>query len=265
MKLGCSLELISFEKVGGGNRTGSGQGLGMQELSMGNEDWDYYEEHRWEAEQEAAREKYESQLREQFMPELYEEFAHDVLSGKDDLYGEIVEQFASERLQSFYLTNPDLAERASRALEEARALKVQHPSAALVFAAIAVEVGLKTTLLKPILHGLVNTDSAAALIAGLVPDQHNDDFKKVLFGILKEVGGVDLLAFKRSGCNQTLWEEIRNTRTLRNQVMHGAGEVSLAEAEHAIEIASTVVEDLFPQVIAALGLETDKRLRIVAR
>ena len=47
--------------------------------------------------------------------------------------------------------------------------------------------------------------------------------------------------------------------------MHGAGEVSLAEAEHAIEIASTVVEDLFPQVIAALGLETDKRLRIVAR
>src|SRR2546422_568878 len=129
VKLGCSLELISFEKVGGGNRTGSGQGLGMQELSMGNEDWDYYEEHRWEAEQEAAREKYESQLREQFMPELYEEFAHDVLSGKDDLYGEIVEQFASERLQSFYLTNPDLAERASRALEEARALKVQHPSA----------------------------------------------------------------------------------------------------------------------------------------
>jgi hypothetical protein len=231
---------------------------------MGDEDDFYNEDQRWEAEQEGAREKYESQLREQFMPELYEEFARDVLSGKNDLYGEIVEQFASERLQSFYLTNPDLAACALSALEEARALKIQHPSAALVFAAIAVEVGLKTTLLKPILHGLVHTDSAAALIAGLVPDQHNDDFKRALLGILKEVGGVDLLAFKRSGCNQTLWEEIRNTRALRNQVMHGAGAVSLVEAEHAIEVASTVVEDLFPQVIAALGLKTDKRLRVVA-
>ena len=139
-------------------------------------------------------------LREQFMPELYEDFARDVLSGKDDLYGEIIDRFTSERLQSFYLSNPNVAERALSALQEARALKALHPSAALVFAAIAIEVGLKTTLLKPILHGMVSIDSAAALVAALVPDQHNDSFKKVLFGILKEVGGVDLPAFKRPGC-----------------------------------------------------------------
>jgi hypothetical protein len=202
-------------------------------------------------------------LREQFMPELYEEFARDVLSGKDDLYGEIINQFTSERLQSFYLTNPGVAERALSALEEARALKVLHPSAALVFAAIAIEVGLKTTLLRPILHGMVSIDSAAALVAGLIPDQQNDSFKKALFGILKEVGGVDLPAFKRPGSNKTLWEEIANIRSRRNEVMHAAGQVPVAEAEHAIEIASTVLEVLFPKVIAELGLKTDARLRIV--
>jgi hypothetical protein len=228
---------------------------------MGDEDSDYYEEQRLEAEEEATQEG----LREQFMPELYEEFARDVLSGKDDLYGEIIEQFTSERLQSFYLANPAIADRALWALQEARALEAQHPSAALVFAAIAIEVGLKTTLLKPILHGLVNLDSAAALIAGLVHDQHNENFKRVLFGILKEVGGVDLLAFKRPGCNQPIWEEILNTRTQRNGVMHGGGQVPRAGAEHAIQIASTVLEELFPQVIAALGLKTDGRLRIVGK
>jgi hypothetical protein len=232
---------------------------------MAADDEQFDEDKLWEADQEGLREEYESKLREQFMPELYEEFARDVLSGKDDLYGEIVERFASERLQSFYLANPDLAECALGALEEARALRVEHTSAALVFAAIAVEVGLKTALLKPILHGLVHTDSAAALVAGLVPERHNDDFKKVLFGILKEVGGVDLPAYKRRGSTQILWDEMRAIRALRNQVMHGAGKVSLADAERAIGVASTVVEELFPRVIAALGLKTDERLRIVAK
>lgn len=232
---------------------------------MSNENDYYDDDRRYEAEQEAAQEEYEEQLREQFMPELYEEFARDVLSGKDDLYGEIIEQFTSQRLQSFYVANPDIADRALCALEEARALKAQHPSAALVFAAIAIEVGLKSTLLKPILHGLVSIDSAAGLITGLVPEQHNDDFKKVLFGILKEVGGVDLLSFKRPSSNQTLWEEILNTRKRRNVVIHGATQVSPAEAEQAIEIASVVIEELFPQVIAVLGLKTGPRLRISDR
>lgn len=232
---------------------------------MGADDDLYDEDNRWEAEQEGLRDEYESQLRKQFIPELYEEFARDVLSGKDDLYSEIVERFASERLQSFYLANPDLAERALGALEEARSLYPQHPSAALLFAAIAVEVGIKTTLLKPILHGLVHTDSAAALVAGLVPERHNDDFKKVLFGILKEVGGVDLPAYKRSGSSQTLWDEMRAIQILRNQVMHGAGTVSLADAERATSVAETVVENLFPRVVGALGLKTDERLRIVAK
>jgi hypothetical protein len=35
------------------------------------------------------------------------------------------------------------------------------------------------------------------------------------------------------------------------------------EAEQATEIASTVLEELFPQVIDGIGLRIDRRLRIV--
>lgn len=229
-----------------------------------SEDDDWYEEDsRYEAEQEAAEERYFSQLREQFMPELYEEFARDVLSGNTNLSEKIIEQFTSERLQSFYRAHRAIAERARYALEEARALKTLHPDAALVFAVIAIEVGLKTTLLKPILHGLVNIDSAAVLITSLIPDQHNDHFKKMLLGILNEVGGVDLSVYKRPGRQQTLWEEIGSARKRRNDVIHRADQVSRPEAEHAIEVAAAVLEELFPKVISALGLKTDERLRIL--
>ncbi len=60
----------------------------------------------FDAQQEAAREEYEMQLREQFIPEMYEEFARDLMSGKDHLYDEVIEQFTSERLQSFYRPTP---------------------------------------------------------------------------------------------------------------------------------------------------------------
>ncbi len=223
---------------------------------MWNEDDEY------DSQLEAAREEYESQLREQFMPELYEEFARDVLSGKDDLYGEIIERFSSKRLHSFYLANPDVAEPALRALEEARALKALHPSAALVFAATAIEVGLKTTLFKPILHGLVTDDAAAVWITQLIPREQNEKFKKVLLGILKEVGGVDLLAFQRLGRKEPIWDEIQKTRQRRHEVIHQAIQVTFAEAAQAIEIGTAVLEELFPRVIATLGLKTDVRLRI---
>lgn len=232
---------------------------------QGEEDYDdeRYDDVRYEAEQEAAQDRYESELRKQLMPELYEEFARDLLSGKDHLYDEVVEQFTADRLQLFYRANRTVAEHAFCALEEARALLAMHPSAALVFAVVAIEVGLKTTLLKPILPGLVNIDSAAVLVTRLVPNQHNDDFKKLLFGILKEVGGVDLLEFKRPGWSDTLWQEILIARHQRNSVIHEARQTSRPEAEHAIEIASAVLEELFPRVVVALGLKTDHRLRIL--
>jgi hypothetical protein len=191
--------------------------------------------------------------RDEFISDLYSDFARDVLSGHDDLYQEVVQQFTIERLQSYYLDHPKLAEPAVWALQQAR-LIVAHPSAALVFGTIATEVGLKAAILKPILFGLVHTDSVAAFIAELIPEQRNDKFRKALFAILRELGGVDLESFRRSGCSKTLWQEIAETHERRNAILHRAEQVTASDAELALEIARTVVEDLFPTVIYNLGL-----------
>jgi len=211
---------------------------------------------------QSAKAEYEAELRKQFEPELYEEFARGVLEGRDHLYDDVIEQFTSERLQSYYRSHPDVAEAALQALREARMLANSSPSASLVFAVTAVDVGLRKTLLEPILHGLANLDSTGALLATLIPREHSDTFGKVLTGVLKEVGKLDLRAFKRPGCKQTLWEEIADVRRLRHGVVHNAAAVSASDSERAIEIASVVLESVFVDVISALGLETDANLRI---
>ena len=115
------------------------------------------------------------------MSGVYADFAKDVLAGKDDLYGEVVNKFTSERLVSFYLENPRIADPAVSALAEADALLGAHPAASLVFAAAAAEVALKSTLLKPILHGLIDDEGLAGFVVELVPEQRNERFKAILF------------------------------------------------------------------------------------
>jgi hypothetical protein len=104
---------------------------------------------------------YDDYAREEWISSLYSDFAKDVLARHDDLYGEVINQFTSERLQSYYVENPRVIGRALWSLGEARSLLATHPSAALVLAVTAAEVGLKSGLLKPILHGLVHDDVMA--------------------------------------------------------------------------------------------------------
>lgn len=41
----------------------------------------------------------EDYARDEFIGSLYQDFANDVLAGKDELYGEVIDQFALERCQ----------------------------------------------------------------------------------------------------------------------------------------------------------------------
>ena len=198
--------------------------------------------------------------RDDMIDSLYSEFAQDVLAGRDDLYDEIINQFTTERLQSYYIQNPQVAVRARWALNQARSLFPGYPDASLVFAATAAEAGLKSGLLKPILHGLVHDEAMAAIIADLMPQQRNTQFRDLLFGILKNYGALDLAAFKRDGVAKTLWDEMGEVQKRRNGVVHRAESVDVTEATLAVDIAGTIVEALFPAVIGSLGLKTDGNL-----
>ena len=74
-------------------------------------------------------------------------------AARDDFYMEIGEQaiqeFKAERLESFYNQHPEISEPPLRFLAQANELNNHNPTAAFIFAVIAVEVGLKITILKP--------------------------------------------------------------------------------------------------------------------
>jgi hypothetical protein len=203
---------------------------------------------------------------DEWISRLYSEFAQDVLAGRDDLFGEVVDQFAQERLQSFYVDHPDVAEPALWALNESRALMADHPSAALAMAVTSIEVGLKTTLLKPILHGLVHAEFAGALVADLALDHRQDRFQKLVFAILKDYGRIDLATYKRSGSEKTLWEEIADAQKQRNVVVHRGLQAPDGAAARAADVAAHILEGVFPGVLGALSLHTHgTQLRVCAQ
>ena len=68
----------------------------------------------------------------------YQEIAE---SFYDEHYSRAIDEFQQERLTSYYLKHPFLSDSAYRSLVEARKLLAEsHPTAAFIFAAIALEV-----------------------------------------------------------------------------------------------------------------------------
>src|SRR5947199_8789180 len=112
-----------------------------------------------------------------------------------------VAEFTTDRLQSFFMAHRDVAGAPFGALTKARALLPTPPVAALVFAAIAVEVGLRAAVLRPITHGLVHSEDLADAVTELFMDNRPSlaALRTLSVRILAEHGGVDLDKDRRPG------------------------------------------------------------------
>jgi hypothetical protein len=189
---------------------------------------------------------------EEYMDQLYEEHKEQA-----------IQEFIGERLKSYYGDHRVLAEAAFRALTEAKNLIRANATAAFLFSAIAMEVGLRETLVKPIVFGLVHTLSVASLITDMVlsrPDQKK--YRDLLLQILRQHGDVDLYTFKRPDSRRSIWEEITDVKRKRDSIMHQAQTATIDEADLALGVASTIVENLFPTVVAKMGLHLHEGFRI---
>jgi hypothetical protein len=192
---------------------------------------------------------YEEALYDQYLSERYEELK------VEELIREAIKEFTDERLKSYFLDNRAIAKPAVDALSVARELFRINVTASFLFAAIAVEVGLKTTLLKPIVYGLVHAESVASLVTDLAASHAGmDRYRKLLLKLLQQYGGVDLDTFKRSGSNKALWEEIKDIQSTRNLIVHRAETASEKDAELALSVATEILETIFPAVVKKLGL-----------
>ncbi len=166
-----------------------------------------------------------------------------------------VNEFTSERLQSYFLTYPEVAKEAYFALDEAiRLKKSDFFSAAFLFSVIATEVAVKSVLLKPIVNGLVHNIPTSTLITDLVVRNGLDRIEELLCTSLNNIANIDLKSFTRDSSGQNLWSEIKTLQKKRDYLVHRAKMPSQTDAEQAISVADAVLVNLFPAVIEAIGL-----------
>lgn len=174
----------------------------------------------------------------------------------DEISEQAIDEFTFDRLRSYYVNNRDLAKNAVLTFREARDILASSPSSALVLFTTAIELGLKLTLLKPVIYGLVHNDSVADLISDLAI-KHNgfDRFKPLLARILKEYGGIDFNSFKIEGHTKTIWEEINALQGSRNAVVHRGELASNDVATLGKNVATMIMGTFLPCVLAGLGLK----------
>jgi hypothetical protein len=188
---------------------------------------------------------------------------------REELTPEIIDEFTSERLTSFYNTHPDVAEKPFKALVEARALiQESHETAAFLYAVIATEVNIKSVLVYPIVNGFIHNEMIAPLITNMVLSQTRGQFdkvKEVFLNILKEAAHFDLQTYSRVGANKNLWDEITEIQKRRNRILHAAEIVTILDAEMAIAIAAEVVEVVFPRVAQNLGFHIHEGFKLCAK
>jgi hypothetical protein len=181
----------------------------------------------------------------------------------DQVSKEAVDQFAFDRLRSYYLGHPDVAVNAISTFREAEKLQDTSPTAALVLYTTSIELGLKAVLLKPVVYGLVHNESVANLVSDLAVKQNGiDRFKLILASILAEYGEIDFNAFKVEGRKTTIWEDITHLQIVRNSVVHRGETASVVNAALARTVATLIFGSFFVSVLQGLGLEYAKGGRI---
>ena len=172
--------------------------------------------------------------------EAYEQMVKEVLETHRE---DVIDEFVSERMASYYRSNPDLTAAAESALVEARSLFGSSPTASLVFSRSATEITLRDVLLKPIAYGMVHDEHVGSLMVELAI--RNRQFTKLLFGVLEEYG-IDLKSPPRKGASKSLWEEIREIAQTRNEILHHGNTASKEQAERSLEIAGILLNKLYP-------------------
>ena len=177
---------------------------------------------------------------EAWQEEAYDRMVEEILESHRE---DIIDEFVSERLASYYRNHPDLTARTESAIEEARHLLEVSPTASLVFSRSAIEITLRDVLLKPVAFGMVHDENAGSLMAELVIG--NRHFTRLLFNILEDYG-LDLKNTPRQSGSKNLWAEMEEIREIRNRVVHYGEKASQEQAELSLEIAEILLRKLYP-------------------
>ncbi|WP_029046590.1 hypothetical protein [Cupriavidus sp. amp6] len=198
------------------------------------------------------------------MDEMYDRIA-------EELYPEHKQQalneFTTERLCSYYLSNPMVMQPAVESLQEALKLRGNgHAAAAVVYCATTIELFLKATVLQPVVHGLIHSPALADVIVKYAVGQTGfDRYRALLSRLFEELAGIELAQVAREGVKDALINESRKVQELRNEIIHKGIRCEAAATDHAIDVAAAVYHQIVMPMLCSLGLTVGEKGRIGRR
>ncbi len=195
--------------------------------------------------------------------EMYEQIARDLYP---EHKAQAIVEFTLERLQSYYVGNPSVMRPAVDAIQEGRRLQANgHSSAAVVFFVTAIELLLKATLLKPVVHGLVHSEGLAEIIVEQALRQPGfDRYTKLLAKLFAELVGLELTGIRRPEAHEQLLTECTAQQSLRNKIIHQGVTANAEQAEVARIIAVAVYELVVREMLGKLRLQVVERGEILS-
>ena len=197
------------------------------------------------------------------MEETYDRFA-------EELYGEhkkrAIAEFTEERLKSYYTSNSMVMRPAVDAIQEGNRLQENgHNAAALVFYVTATELLLKATLLRPVIYGLIHTETIAEIFVQETLKQAGfDRYEKLLAKLFETLTGLTLSNVLRENATENILQESKKIQGLRNAILHRGESCEAEDAEKAKLIAVAVFDQVVRPVLHHIGLDVVERGEIVA-
>ena len=200
--------------------------------------------------QDEARDEMYYQIRQEIYP---------------DHKAQAIEEFTAERLRSFYIANSTVMRPAVESLQEGRKLQeTGHYAAAVVFFVTAIELLLKATLLKPVVHGLVHNEGLANVIVQQSLGQTGfDRYTGLLERLFAELLAMDIRKVSRKDVSDPLLSECTAQQSLRNKIIHQGAGCGVKESELARLVSVAVYESIVHPMLAQLGLSVNEHGEIV--
>jgi hypothetical protein len=176
----------------------------------------------------------------------------------EELYPEHKEQaigeFIEERMLSYYLINPHVIQAPIDCYHHANELLQVSPRCAIVMYTTAIELFLKSVLLKPVLYGMFHNENIASTIVDSTTSQSGfSRYNKLLSNLC--LHAADIKLDKIIGMDgKAILTEAEEVQKIRNRVIHQGYRASVEEMSKARNIASLILTEVVEPVLNNMNL-----------
>lgn len=196
-------------------------------------------------EEDVRREEEYDQLRREFDDELYPEHRDQA-----------IEEFTIERLQSFYEKHPDVIQPAVKMMEEGEKLyDAERFSPSAVFSVSAIELFLKSVIIKPFVFGLVHDEELAEIIMNEASKMTGiERYEDLLERLCSRIASIEIKMVYREGASNPIFSEYKEVQKIRNKVLHQGEQCSKENSKRSKEVAMAIFTKIVVPMLRAINL-----------